>query len=145
MSTARAAHVVGRPRGGRLLGSPFLVGAARRTLSGQGWLILLADSFFFGLISPYNAIARPGCSTLALRAEAWTRPGTPITRARRSPRIAGSSHGVMGSRVPLSEHEQQALEAMEQALYEQDPAFAHRVRWRTTACSASYGPPSRRW
>jgi hypothetical protein len=30
--------------------------------------------------------------------------------------------------VPPSEHEQQALEAREQALYEQDPAFAHRVR-----------------
>jgi len=30
--------------------------------------------------------------------------------------------------MPLSEHEQRALEAMEQAVYEQDPVFAHRVR-----------------
>jgi Protein of unknown function (DUF3040) len=35
--------------------------------------------------------------------------------------------------MPLSEHEQQALEAMEQALYEQDPAFAHRVRSENTS------------
>lgn len=34
--------------------------------------------------------------------------------------------------MPLSEHEQQALEAMEQALYEQDPVFAHRVRSKNT-------------
>ena len=133
MSTARAA-ACGRPSSwrssaGQPLSGGWVPHGKHMQDVGQGWLILLADSFFFGPISPYNAIARPGCSTLALRAEAWTRPGTPIAvAARRSPRIAGSSHGVMGSRVPLSEHEQQALEAMEQALYEQDPAFAHRVR-----------------
>ena len=30
--------------------------------------------------------------------------------------------------VPLSEHEQKVLHELEQALYQQDPAFAHRVR-----------------
>jgi len=30
--------------------------------------------------------------------------------------------------VPLSEHEQRAFEVLEQALYEQDPVFAHRLR-----------------
>ncbi len=30
--------------------------------------------------------------------------------------------------MPLSEHEQRALQAMEQALYQDDPVFAHRVR-----------------
>lgn len=30
--------------------------------------------------------------------------------------------------MPLSEHEQRVLHELEQALYQQDPAFAHRVR-----------------
>lgn len=41
-------------------------------------------------------------------------------------------HGVgRGSRVSLSEHEQRALDRLEQALYQQDPDFAHRVRSET--------------
>jgi len=35
--------------------------------------------------------------------------------------------------MPLSEHEQRALEAMEQAVYEQDPVFAHRVRSKSAS------------
>jgi hypothetical protein len=38
-----------------------------------------------------------------------------------SPRAEGVS-------VPLSEHEQRVLQELEQALYQQDPAFADRVR-----------------
>ncbi len=34
--------------------------------------------------------------------------------------------------MPLSEHEQRALEALEQALYKQDPDFVHRVSSETT-------------
>jgi len=33
--------------------------------------------------------------------------------------------------VPLSEHEQRVLQELEQALYQQDPAFADRVRSET--------------
>jgi hypothetical protein len=33
--------------------------------------------------------------------------------------------------VPLSEHEQKVLQELEQALYQQDPAFADRVRSET--------------
>ncbi len=35
---------------------------------------------------------------------------------------------LQGGGVPLSEHEQRVLHELEQALYQQDPAFAHRVR-----------------
>jgi len=33
--------------------------------------------------------------------------------------------------VPLSEHEQRVLQELEQALYQQDPAIAHRLRSET--------------
>ena len=36
--------------------------------------------------------------------------------------------GGKGVSVPLSEHEQRVLHELEQALYQQDPAFADRVR-----------------
>jgi ferric-dicitrate binding protein FerR (iron transport regulator) len=38
--------------------------------------------------------------------------------------------------VPLSEHEQRALEALEHALHEQDPDFAHRVSSGDTLLNA---------
>jgi hypothetical protein len=45
------------------------------------------------------------------------------------PRSLGRATGPRGGRVPpLSEHEQRALEALEQALHKDDPDFAHRVR-----------------
>jgi len=38
--------------------------------------------------------------------------------------------------VPLSEHEQRALDALEQTLYQQDPEFVHRVRADPTVAGA---------
>ena len=39
-----------------------------------------------------------------------------------------ASSRAKGVSVPLSEHEQRVLQELEQALYQQDPAFADRVR-----------------
>jgi Protein of unknown function (DUF3040) len=38
--------------------------------------------------------------------------------------------------MALSEHEQQTIEQLEEALYRQDSAFVHRVRWEAAILSA---------
>src|SRR4051794_4727056 len=63
--------------------------------------------------------------------KALTRLGPVAFRWRRSLVSSGQGHCGQEGSVPLSEHEQRLLEQIEQALYAEDPKFAH--SWRARA------------